>query len=194
MLGNMSESPESFDPDSIVEQVLGGEKDRFRLLVREYGLLVRGYLAARVYHLDDAEDLAQEAFLVAFAKLSTYEIGTNFRAWLLSIAKFQLNNHWRKTSRRANAMERFRHDIAEAVQPEMQEASDELKQDNVRRLLDCISKLPDRTRHLIRAGLDGVRMESLAEELNLKPNAIYQLRHRAHLALRKCMEQRTLES
>ena len=91
-------------------------------------------------------------------------------------------------------MDRFRHDIAEAVQPEMQKASDELKQDRIRRLLDCISKLPDRTRHLIRAGLDGVRMESLAEELNLKPNAIYQLRHRSHLTLRKCMEQRTLES
>jgi len=39
-----------------------------------------------------------------------------------------------------------------------------------------------------------VRMETLAEELNLKPNAIYQLRYRAHLTLRKCMEQRTLES
>ena len=87
-MDDMSENPANFDPDSIVEQVLGGEKDRFRLLVREYGLLVRGYLAARVYHLEDAEDLAQEAFLVAFSKLSTYEIGTNFRAWLLSIAKF----------------------------------------------------------------------------------------------------------
>ena len=54
----MNNVPEKFDPDSIVEQVLGGEKDRFRLLVREYGLLVRGYLAARVYHLEDAEDLA----------------------------------------------------------------------------------------------------------------------------------------
>ena len=66
-------------------------------------------------------------------------------------------------------MDRFRHDIAEAVQPEMQKASDELKQENIRRLLDCISKLLDRTRHLIRAGPGRDRMESLAEELNLKP-------------------------
>ena len=40
-----------FDPDEIIEEVLAGNKDRFRLLVREYGLLVRGYLSARVYHL-----------------------------------------------------------------------------------------------------------------------------------------------
>ena len=83
-----------FNPDEIIKEVLAGNKDRFRVLVREYGLLVRGFLASRVYHLEDAEDLAQDAFLIAFSKLSSYEIGTNFRAWLLSIAKFQLSNHW----------------------------------------------------------------------------------------------------
>ena len=180
-----------FDPDEIIQEVLAGNKDRFRLLVREYGLLVRGFLSARLYHLEDAEDLAQEAFLTAYAKLSTYEIGTNFRAWLLTIAKFQLSNHWRKSSRRANAMDKFRHQIAETLQPEMNKASDELNNLKVQKLLHCITLLPDRTRHLIRAGLDGVRMETLAEEMNLKPNAIYQLRHRAHLALRKCMEKKT---
>ena len=190
----MSHSTHNINPDDIVQDVLNGNKDRFHLLVREYGLLVRGYLAARVYHLEDAEDLAQEAFLIAFSKLSTYEIGTNFRAWLLTIAKFQLSNHWRKNSRRANTMDKFRHDIADAIQPEMIKTSDELEQNLIKRLLHCISLLPDRTRHLIRAGLDGVRMESLVEELNVKPNAIYQLRHRAHIALRKCMDQKKPET
>ena len=68
----MASSTDRFDPDFVVRQVLKGNKDRFRLIVREYGLLVRGYLASRVYHLEDAEDLAQNAFLVAFSKLSTY--------------------------------------------------------------------------------------------------------------------------
>jgi RNA polymerase sigma-70 factor (ECF subfamily) len=182
-------SPSSkFNPDNIVHDVLQGNKDRFRLLVKEYGLLVRGFLSARVYHLEDAEDLAQETFLVAFSKLSAYKLGTNFRAWLLSIAKFQLTNHWRKTKGRANTMDKFRHDIADAIQPEMMKASNQLEKERMAKLLACIAKLPDRTRHLIRAGLDGVRVESLAEELKVKPNAIYQIRHRAHIALRKCME------
>ena len=185
-----------FNPDEIIKEVLAGNKDRFRVLVREYGLLVRGFLASRVYHLEDAEDLAQDAFLIAFSKLSSYEIGTNFRAWLLSIAKFQLFNHWRKTSRRANTMDKFRHDIASTIQPEMVKASDEMKQQQIKRLLFCISELPDRTRHLIRAGLDGVRMETLAEEMNVKPNASYQLLLRTLSAWRKCMEtqQPTLSS
>jgi RNA polymerase sigma-70 factor, ECF subfamily len=184
----MPSSSTNFNPDEIVRDVVGGNKDRFRLLVKEYGLLVRGYLSARVYHLEDAEDLAQETFVVTFSKLSSYELGTNFRAWLLSIAKFQLSNHWRKTKGRANTMDKFRHDIADAIQPEMMKASNELEKERIDKLLACISKLPDRTRHLIRAGLDGVRVETLAEEMKVKPNAIYQIRHRAHIALRKCME------
>lgn len=184
----MPSSSTNFNPDEIVRDVVGGNKDRFRLLVKEYGLLVRGYLSARVYHLEDVEDLAQETFVVTFSKLSSYELGTNFRAWLLSIAKFQLSNHWRKTKGRANTMDKFRHDIADAIQPEMMKASNELEKERIAKLLACISKLPDRTRHLIRAGLDGVRVETLAEEMKVKPNAIYQIRHRAHIALRKCME------
>ncbi|MDG1138116.1 MAG: sigma-70 family RNA polymerase sigma factor [Opitutales bacterium] len=184
----MPSSSTNFNPDEIVRDVIGGNKDRFRLLVKEYGLLVRGYLSARVYHLEDAEDLAQETFVLTFSKLSSYELGTNFRAWLLSIAKFQLSNHWRKTKGRANTMEKFRHDIADAIQPEMMKASNELEKERIAKLLACISKLPGRTRHLIRAGLDGVRVETLAEEMKVKPNAIYQSRHRAHIALRKCME------
>ena len=72
----MASSTDRFDPDFVVRQVLKGNRDRFRLIVREYGLLVRGYLAARVYHLEDAEDLAQDAFLVAFyrALCWTYEL------------------------------------------------------------------------------------------------------------------------
>ena len=85
-------------------------------------------------------------------------------------------------------MDKFRHDIADAIQPEMMKASNELEKERIAKLLACISKLPDRTRHLIRAGLDGVRVETLAEEMKVKPNAIYQIRHRAHIALRKCME------
>ena len=55
-----------FDPDSIVSSVLSGNEDAYRLIVSEYGLLVRGFLAARVYHLVDAEDLAQDTFVKAY--------------------------------------------------------------------------------------------------------------------------------
>ena len=185
----MPQNPQSFDPDLVVSQVIDGNKDAYRLIVAEYSLLVRGFLSARIYHLDDAEDLAQETFVTAYEKLVKYEIGTNFRAWLMSIAQFLLNNHWRKYGRRATVMEKFRQEIAESIQPELMQSSDDLNQEKIKKLLQCISKLPQNLRQVVRSGLEGKRIDDLSEELSLKPNAIYQLRHRAHLALKECMNQ-----
>ncbi|MEO2018879.1 MAG: sigma-70 family RNA polymerase sigma factor [Fuerstiella sp.] len=178
-----------FDPELVITAVLRGETDRFRLLVREYGLLVRAYLSARLYHLDDVDDLAQEVFLIAFAKLESFESGKSFRDWLIGIAKYQLNNYWRKNSRRANAMELFREEVAAAIEPELESVHTELKTSQIECLLDCIRQLHERARRIVRAGLDGLRAETLASELGMSPNALYQARFRAHEALRKCMEQ-----
>ena len=64
----MPQDPQSFNPDLVVSQVIDGNKDAYRLIVAEYSLLVRGFLSARIYHLDDAEDLAQETFVTAYKK------------------------------------------------------------------------------------------------------------------------------
>jgi len=185
----MQNNTPRFGPNPTVSQVLSGNKDAYRLIVSEYGLLVRGFLAARVYHLADAEDLAQDTFVKAYEKLEDYELGTNFRAWLMSIAQFLLNNHWRKNGNRATVMEKFRHDIAESIQTELKVAHEEVDESRIPKLLDCITKLPDNLRKVIRSGLDGEKISILAKQLNLQANAVYQLRHRAHIALRKCMNQ-----
>ena len=185
----MPQDPQSFNPDLVVSQVIDGNKDAYRLIVAEYSLLVRGFLSARIYHLDDAEDLAQETFVTAYEKLEKYEIGTNFRAWLMSIAQFLLNNHWRKYGNRATVMAKFRHDIAESIQTELKVAHEELDESRIPKLLDCITKLPNNLRKVIRSGLEEEKISILAKELNLQANAVYQLRHRAHVALRKCMNQ-----
>ena len=183
--------PQEFDPDPIIAAVLRGETDRFRLLVREYGLLVRGFLATRLYHHEDVEDLAQDVFVIVFEKLATYEVGNNFRSWLIGIARFELKNYLRKNRRRANAMERFRVEMVEAIEPELDTEHESLQRENVERLLDCISRLSDRARRIVRAGLDGSRAEDLAEELGMSANAIYQARFRAHASLQKCLVQET---
>lgn len=175
-----------FQVERVIAAVLRGETDRFRLIVREYGLLVRGYLAARLPHQDDADDLAQEVFLIAFEKLAVCD-PPRFAGWLLGIARNQLRNHWRARTRREDALARFREEALEVVDPELQTLSAGSSPAQIERLLHCIALLPDRLRRIVRAGLEGIRSETLAAELGVKPNALYQARFRAHAALRKCM-------
>jgi RNA polymerase sigma-70 factor, ECF subfamily len=177
----------AFDPQPIIVAILRGETDLFRLLVREYGLFVRGFLAARLHHLEDVDDVAQEVFLVAFDRLKTCD-PAQFRPWLIGIAKNKLKQHWRKQSRRAAAMERFREELATVVEAEVDASFRLLRAEHIERLLDCIGRLPDRVRRIVRAGLDGGRADELADELGMNRNAIYQARFRGFAALRKCME------
>jgi hypothetical protein len=64
--------PQEFDPDSIIAAVLRGETDWFRLLVREYGLLVRGFLATRLYHHEDVEELGMGANAIYQARFRAH--------------------------------------------------------------------------------------------------------------------------
>ncbi len=50
-------------------------------------------------HREDAEDLAQDAFVRAFTHLEQFEPGTNFRAWLFRILVTTYINQYRKKSR-----------------------------------------------------------------------------------------------
>jgi RNA polymerase sigma-70 factor (ECF subfamily) len=174
--------------DDVVAAVVRGETDKFRLLVREYGLMIRGFFAARVTHLDDADDLAQEVFLIAFEKLEACDPG-KFVPWILGIARNQLRNHWRSRARREDALSRFREEVSDLVEADLEAVSESCTPAQIERLLHCIALLPQRLRRIVRGGLEGVRSEALATELGIKPNALYQARFRAHAALRKCMTQ-----
>lgn len=179
-------SQETFQIEPVIAAVVRGETDKFRLLVREYGLLVRGYLAARLPHQDDADDLAQEVFLIAFEKLDACD-PERFLPWLLGIARNQLRNHWRARTRREDALSRFREQVSGIIEADLEAVVGSCTPPQVERLLHCIALLPQRLRRIVRGGLDGVRSEALATELGIKLNALYQARFRAHAALRKCM-------
>jgi hypothetical protein len=83
--------------DHIIGEILSGRIHEYSRIVREFGLVVRGFLHARVHHAEDAEDLAQEVFITAYRDLATFRRGESFQAWLLGIARHRLLMHFRTT-------------------------------------------------------------------------------------------------
>jgi RNA polymerase sigma-70 factor (ECF subfamily) len=84
---------------SLIEAAQKGERSAFAGLVEHYWDRIYRWL----YHLTrdqhTAEDLAQETFLKAFARLNTFRAGSNFGAWLFRIAHNNLANHHRASLR-----------------------------------------------------------------------------------------------
>ncbi len=80
-LGSVS----AVDPDrELVSRTLDGDLQAFEDLVQRHRDVVFR-VAARVAGRDDAEDVAQDAFLRAFHRLGSFRGESPFRAWLLQI-------------------------------------------------------------------------------------------------------------
>jgi RNA polymerase sigma-70 factor (ECF subfamily) len=94
--------PTTEEEGRLIRAAQAGERPAFARLVEAYW----GRLFRWLYHLThdrhQAEDLAQEAFLKAFASLHRFRAGTNFRAWLFRIAHNSFANQHRSGRRGAS--------------------------------------------------------------------------------------------
>ena len=70
----------------IVSQIVSGQKDLFRLLVRQHEKAVYGMGLSFFRNSEDASDFTQEVFLKAYRSLSNFEGRSRFSTWLYKIA------------------------------------------------------------------------------------------------------------
>ncbi len=76
----------TFDDRTIVDAVLAGDRNAFRILVDREGASVVASCARVLGDRGEAEDVAQEAFVIAYRSLGTWRADGAFGAWLSRIA------------------------------------------------------------------------------------------------------------
>jgi RNA polymerase sigma-70 factor, ECF subfamily len=174
--------------DVVLDQIRGGRRDAFRLIVRAYSLALRCYIASQVHHPNDVDDITQEVFLAAYRRLETFRRGDDFGAWLRGIARNKLHDYFRSSVRRNKALERFREEVARVVQEDLDRAASGDNSESIEALLRCIARLPEKLRRIVRGGLDGDKPAELAEEFVTSVGAIYNMHYRANQLLRDCVQ------
>jgi len=70
----------------IAAQVISGQKELFRLLVKRYEKSVYGMGMSFFHNTEDTSDFTQEVFLKIFLNLSQFEGRSRFSTWLYKIA------------------------------------------------------------------------------------------------------------
>jgi RNA polymerase sigma-70 factor, ECF subfamily len=76
----------AYDEGAIVDRVLAGDREAFRVLVEREGPGVVRACHRILADLHEAEDAAQEAFVTAYGSLATWRRDGTFGAWLTRIA------------------------------------------------------------------------------------------------------------
>ncbi|MFB5674461.1 RNA polymerase sigma factor [Paenibacillus terreus] len=70
----------------IITDVLGGDTEKFREIVKSYQRQIFLYCYHMLGHLEEAEDSGQEVFLKAYRNLKKYSPENSFSAWLYRMA------------------------------------------------------------------------------------------------------------
>ena len=77
------------DDSALIEEIRDGSERAFNVLIDRHQEAVRGFLRRLLADASEADDLAQETFMVAWARPWSYRGEASVRSWLCAIA-------WRK--------------------------------------------------------------------------------------------------
>jgi RNA polymerase sigma-70 factor (ECF subfamily) len=151
---------------------------------------LRGFVVSLVSDFNLVDDIVQETFLVVTAKAGEFRRGSNFRAWVWTIARFKTLQILEKRTR---PEDRFPADVIEALCAH-ESAEHGPAEEQIRRLNDCIQELAPRAREAV--GLryqQAHRPPEIARRMGWTVDAVHVALSRARVFLRDCVTRRMAE-
>jgi RNA polymerase sigma-70 factor, ECF subfamily len=132
----------------LVRRTLAGDRSSFGELVGRYERVIGVLALQKVGNAQDAEDVAQEAFLKAYAALGELEEPDRFGSWLYGIAFRAAIDHLRRRGRRGPTISLEGADDALLSAGETTEGEVE-RRERAERVMDALGELPDKYRLVI---------------------------------------------
>lgn len=174
------DDPARAEERALVERVRRGDAAAFEVLVRRH-LRPAYAIAFRILlHREDAEDLVQEAFMMALDHFATFDPGRPFAPWLYRIVVNRGLN-----ARKARARRRTE-PVLDSVDDGRASPGAEAEYAEVReRFALALEQLPERQRLAVRLiDVDGLETAEVAEMLGVAPGTIRWYLHQARATLR----------
>jgi len=145
-----------------------------------------GFIFAMLQNRADAEDVYQQTAIVLWRKFSAYETGTNFIAWAIRVAQFEIKDYI-KAQRRRKVF--FNDEILEAIAVAYQPQTDEVRERRLEALAKCVEKLNERDRRMLDRCYAVTRdYRKIARIEGKTLGAVYQAISRIRKALHLCVQ------
>jgi len=165
--------------------------DSFARMIREHQAGIRAYICSLGASFDYVDDIAQESFLIAWKKRSSYDPLRDFGTWVRGIAR---NVMLRKRAADRRNPRIVANELSEAL-AELSTEDEPMSAEDSRRLImalnECVSMLPPRSEALLRERYeDNVSASQLARRFGKSGDAVRQAFARIRARLRECIQER----
>jgi RNA polymerase sigma-70 factor (ECF subfamily) len=177
-------------PDSANAESTGREPERMEEFAALFGAHQRAvvlYLSSLLPTQADVDDVLQESSVVLWREFSTFQTGTNFRAWAFRVA-FNQVRAWRKRQQRDRLL--FSEEFLSAIAEELNAEHDYFER-RLQLMSQCLESLPPRHRELLALRYHhGLSVDVLAEKFGKSIDAVYRLLSRIRSAVHHCIDLR----
>jgi RNA polymerase sigma-70 factor (ECF subfamily) len=175
----------------MIAAVLAGEIQFYHDLIRPYERSVYVMALSYMKNEADAEDVAQEAFIRAFRKLSSFRAESKFSTWLISITINEARTRLRRQALvRMESLDQLLEEkgFSPALLRDWREIpSEAIERDEVRNLIkQAVAQLPDIYRQVfLLRDVEELTTSETAEALNISIPSVKVRLHRARMMLQK---------
>jgi RNA polymerase sigma-70 factor, ECF subfamily len=176
----------------MIAAILAGEIQLYHELIRPYERRVYIKALSYVTNEADAEDVAQEAFVRAFRKLSSFRAESKFSTWLMSITINEARTRLRRRALvRMEPLDQWSDEdksISPALLRDWREIpSEALEREELRNLIQrAVEHLPDiYWQVFLLRDVEELTISETAEALNISIPSVKVRLHRARLMLQK---------
>jgi RNA polymerase sigma-70 factor, ECF subfamily len=158
---------------------------RVQQLFVQHQQAVLGYVLSIEPNFADAQDIVQEVFLAVTRKAQTWSTGTDFFAWVCTVARYETLRLQRTRARRTAHLDEDVIELLHAAEP-LDEFQWQQRVDALRR---CLDRLAPRAKELVWRRYHGTQMpETIAAAIGWTVSSVRVALTRARSMLRECMK------
>ena len=161
--------------------------EEFILDLTQVQQLLFGFLFKRLADREQAREVLQRTNLVLCRKSSAFEPGTNFKAWAMSVANYEVLSY-RKNQARERLV--FTDEVYAIIGTE-DDGRSSAQLDRLAHLSHCLQGMSSKNRELLDWRYQGERtMEKIAEDIGSTIGAVKVKLHRLRRQLLGCIQNR----
>lgn len=180
-------------PDSeLITECLQGRTDAFGQLVTRYQERLFGTLVTMLGSVEDARDVAQEAFVQAYQKLESFRGQSAFYSWLFRIALNSSVDHHRRQRRPTVSIDAAREQTGAEPTDLHTETSPSFRIERTERqklVQLALSKLsPEYRQVLILKEMEDMKYEEIAAVVKIPVGTVRSRIHRGRAELKEILE------
>jgi RNA polymerase sigma-70 factor (ECF subfamily) len=178
------------DEYGLIEQILKGQSDRFRILVDRYSPMV--FHIVRGFEKDDDEvrELAQQIFVKAFEKLESFNRASKFSSWLYSLSMNHCRDYAKNVRRQDSRFSEMDYDQLQARMSDSSDPHRDLEKKQAALIMaESIEKLKtEYSEPLLMKYRDGLSYNAMSKRLGVSVSALKVRVHRARTELKSIIE------